>query len=72
MPNQWWPDIITVGSDEWVDLIESALAEARRLDESLMTPQRLRIHHDRIAHLHKLLQDHETARPRPARLGDAE
>ena len=72
MPKQRWPDVIKIGSAVWVDLIETELAEAQLMDESLMTPEQRTRHHDRLAHLRKLLQDHETAWPRTARLGDAE
>ena len=68
MPKQpRWGDVVKIGSAVWVDMLETELAEAQRMDESLMTPERRRIHHDRLAHLAHLLQAHEHVRPRAAR-----
>jgi hypothetical protein len=66
MPKQWGPTI-EVGSAAWVLMLEAELAELQSMDESQMTPQRRRMHHDRLAHLGNLLQAHEHARPRAAR-----
>ncbi len=68
MPKQpRWGDVVKIGSAVWVDMLEAELAELQSMDESQMTPQRRRMHHDRLAHLGNLLQAHEHARPRAAR-----